>query len=103
MCLTVSNQDIYGHSKNVKKSKAYRPIAQAMGGWNTFSTIDKVLYRQKRRVVHRWFSDDTMKKFSPKMLSVIRTFCTQLQTGEDTGFGSWTSPKDMRDYCKSVV
>ena len=93
-------QDIYDHSKNVKKSKAYQPIAQTMGRWTAFSAIDKYLYRSKRRVVHRWFSDDTIKTFSPKMLSLIRTFCSQLLLDEGLDPGEWTRPKDMRDYCE---
>ena len=97
-----NNPDIYDHSKKVKKSKAYQPIAQTMGRWTAFSAIDKYLYRRKRRVVHRWFSDDTIKAFAPTMLSLLRIFCNQLQSDECTNDDDWTRPKNMRDYCKQT-
>lgn len=95
-----SPPDIYDHSRNVKKANAYRPIAQTMGRWTAFSTIDKHLYRRKRRVVHRWFSDDAIKTFTPRMLSLIRTFCTQLCKEDGATELGWTNPRNMRDYCE---
>ncbi|KAK3177881.1 hypothetical protein OEA41_000013 [Lepraria neglecta] len=97
-----SPPDIYDHSKKVKKAKAYRPIAQTMGRWTAFSAIDKYLYRRKRRVVHRWFSDDAIKTFTPRMLSLIRIFCTQLHKEEGATDHGWTKPRNMRDYCKPI-
>ena len=95
-----SSLDIYDHAKRVKKANAYRPIAQTMGRWTAFSTIDKYLYRRKRRVVHRWFSDDAIKTFSPRMLSLIRIFCAQLHKDDGATDLGWTKPRNMRDYCK---
>ena len=57
-----SSPDIYDHPIKVKIAKFERPIAQIMGRWGFFSTIDKFSYRHKRHVVHRWFSDHTIKK-----------------------------------------
>ena len=90
--------DIYGHSRNVKKSKAYLPIVYATGGFSILTSIEKDVHRNKRRLMSRWFSDDALDAFVPVMLSQIRIFCDKLLAGAATD--GWTEPKDMRDMCK---
>lgn len=60
--------DIYGPSKNVKKSKGYLPILPAPGALSVHTSIDKEMHRRKPKVISHGLGDDALKAFEPKLL-----------------------------------
>ena len=96
------HEDIYGHGKNVIKSKSYMPIAHATGGLNLLATIEKNAYRRKRKLLSQGFSAEALKSFEPKMLKLLKDFCSEIVKGSRPTEDCWTPPKNMRDWCKRV-
>ena len=72
------HQDIYGHGKNVVKFQSYTPTANATGGPNVLSTIEKGVYRSKRRPISQGFSVEALKDFEPKLLQLLDIFCGKI-------------------------
>lgn len=70
--------DIYGFSKNVKKSKAYLPMVPNQKSWCTLTTINKDAHRIKRKIVSQSLSDHALKEFEPALHKHIDNFCHKL-------------------------
>ena len=92
--------DIYGHRKNVQKSKAYLPMVPEGDGWCTLTCIDKSRHHQKRRLITQGLSDQALKQFEPALLANIRTFCDKLGEGGPRNIDSWTDARNMNDYSR---
>lgn len=90
--------DIYGHCKNVRKSKAYLPMVPEEGAWCTLTCIDKSMHRCKRRLITQGLSDDALKAFEPSLLSHLDIFCRKLGGDLFQHNGTWTEPRNMNDY-----
>ncbi|KAL6897582.1 cytochrome P450 [Trichoderma evansii] len=91
--------DIYGHGSKVKKYKNYRVLAQQAP--NTLTLSNKVQHARRRRVVAQAFSETSLRRFEPKVQSVLERFCQYLRSAakESTEKG-WTSPRDISKDCK---
>lgn len=96
-------EDIYGHGKNVVKSKSYAPIAHATGGLNVLATIEKTTFRRKRRLISQGFSTEALKDFEPRMLQLLNIFCSKIAEGSRLPHNEWTQSKNMRDWCKPLL
>lgn len=90
--------DIYDHSRNFKKAKAY---LVAPGPKSIFSSIERESHRIRRKVIARGLSDTAMKAFEPAMLAHIRLFCERLLEGSDMSqSNSSMHVRNMTDLCK---
>ena len=94
------NKVIYGHSKKVKKSRAFATISRVLGGESLLTIIDKSVHRVRRQSMSRSFSLEALHAFEATMLNHIRLFCNQLLTGSVDTRGGWTELKNMRALCK---
>lgn len=91
--------DIYGPSKNVKKSKGYLPILPAPGAFSVHTSMDKEMHRRKRKVISQGLGDDAVKAFEPEFLVHLRIFCDKLAGDKQNDDGNWTLPINMTDIC----
>ena len=94
--------DIYGFSKNVKKSKAYLTLVPDHNGWSTMTTIKKDAHRVKRKVVLQAFSDHALTNFEPALQKHIDSLCHRL-VGANQSLCDWTEGKTMHEWCKRTV
>lgn len=91
--------DIYGQSRNVKKSKGYLPILPAPGAFSVHTAIDKEMHRHKRKVLAQGLSDEALKRFEPTLLACVETLCEKLAEGQYESAEGWTKPKNMAHWC----
>lgn len=93
--------DIYGHGSKVKKYKNYRVLAQQAP--NTLTLSNKVQHARRRRVVAQAFSETSLRRFEPKVQSVLERFCQHLRNAanDKSAEGGWTSARDISKDCKS--
>jgi hypothetical protein len=96
---TLVCQDIYGHGKNVSKSSAYAALVHRVP--NTFTIVSKKEHAWRRRVLSQGFSNAMMRVMEAKILNYMKKLC-QFMIEDDlaVGNGSWTSPKNMSDWCR---
>ena len=91
--------DIYGFSKNVKKSKAYLPLVPN-NYWSTLTTIDKSVHRVKRKVFSQCLSEHAVKDYEPSLLTHVGSFCKRLQEGLPDS-DTWSEARAMDQWCSS--
>ena len=91
--------DIYGPSKNIKKSKGYLSILPAPGAFSVHTSIDKEMHRRKRKVLSHGLGDEALKAFEPELLVHIRLFCDKLGKNRQSQDADWTLSKNMADLC----
>ncbi|KAL7896740.1 cytochrome P450 [Trichoderma sp. SZMC 28014] len=84
--------DVYGHGAKVKKYKNYRVLASQAP--NTLTLSNKVQHARRRRVVAQAFSETSLRRFEPKVQSVLERFCQHLRSAANESTG-WTSPRDI--------
>ncbi|KAM0450923.1 hypothetical protein ACHAO4_006315 [Trichoderma viride] len=86
--------DVYGHGAKVKKYKGYRVLAQQAP--NTLTLSNKVQHARRRRVVAQAFSETSLRRFEPKVQSVLEIFCQHLRSAvNESAENGWTSPRDI--------
>ena len=90
--------DIYGHSKNMQKSKAYLPMVPDGIGWSTLTTIDKEQHRFKRRLLSSGLGENTLQGFQSVMLQYIDDFCEKL--GAESTVERDSSPRNMIQWAE---
>lgn len=91
--------DVYGHGAKVKKYKGYRVLAQQAP--NTLTLSNKVQHARRRRVVAQAFSETSLRRFEPKVQSVLERFCQHLRSAvNESAENGWTSPRDISKDCK---
>ncbi|QKX59054.1 uncharacterized protein TRUGW13939_06184 [Talaromyces rugulosus] len=61
--------EIYGHGSKVKKYTNYRVLAQQAP--NLLTIRDKLQHARRRRVVSQAFSESSLRKFEPKLLTML--------------------------------
>ena len=88
--------DIY-HSKDVQKSKAYKPMHPASGVCNVHSAIDKSVHRRKRKVISQGLSDQCMRSVEPMILSHIDVFLQKIMasTNRDRLENDWSMAMNL--------
>jgi len=79
--------DIYGHGAKVKKYTNYRVLAQQAP--NLLTIRDKLQHARRRRVLSQAFSESSIRKFEPKLLSRLSRFSEAIRSS------SVESPRDM--------
>ena len=92
--------DIYGPSRNIKKSKGYHALLPAPGAFSIHTAIDKSMHRRKRKVLAQGLSDDVLKMFEPALLACIKKFCEKLAESQNMSGEGWTQPKNMTHWCE---
>ncbi|KAL9623632.1 MAG: hypothetical protein Q9160_002088 [Pyrenula sp. 1 TL-2023] len=98
------DKDIYGHSKNVKKSKNYLEVLQDKTSnrfESTFTTIDKAEARYKRGLLYAGFNEENLLAFQSRMLEHIDMFCDNL--GESSASEHYNAPKNMIQWCEFLT
>ena len=81
MCLARNLQkcpDIYNINANVQKGFLYHVVTSQFGFASTFSTTDKAIHAQKKRVLAPAFTDASLKNIEEFFLKHIRTFISQI-------------------------
>lgn len=102
-------EDIYGHNKNVTKSKAYLALRGADGSVSILTSWDKKEHGRKRRVIAQGFTEAAVRGYEPIVKENIQTLCTQLlgmskesnpivQSSEP-----WSAPRDMANWSKPTL
>lgn len=92
--------DVYGHGAKVKKYKNYRVLAQQAP--NTLTLSNKVQHARRRRVVAQAFSETSLRRFEPKVQSILERFCQHLRSAaNEPAEKGWTSPRDISKDCES--
>ncbi|KAK6543679.1 hypothetical protein TWF694_000416 [Orbilia ellipsospora] len=70
--------EIYGYSKQLRKSRFYYAFPAIKSNPNTHSGIDKVAHGRKRRILSQAFSESALKGMEDLILDRIRFFQQQL-------------------------
>jgi len=70
--------EIYGYSKQIRKSRFYTAFPAIKSNPNTHSGIDKVAHGRKRRILSQAFSESALKGMEDLILDRIRFFQKQL-------------------------
>ena len=100
--MLINTLDIYGPSRNVKKSKGYHALLPAPGAFSIHTAIDKNMHRRKRRVLAQGLSDDVLKMFEPALHAIIKKFCGKLAENQNESSEGWTEPKNMTHWCEFI-
>ncbi|KAF3937911.1 hypothetical protein ABW19_dt0209692 [Dactylella cylindrospora] len=75
---SVALHEIYGYSKQIRKSRFYYAFPAIKSNPNTHSGIDKVAHGRKRRILSQAFSEFALKGMEDLILDRIRFFQKQL-------------------------
>jgi cytochrome P450 len=67
---------------------------------NTLTLSDKAQHSRRRRVISQAFSENSMRRFEPILVSKIDRFC-QLLRARQADADQWTSPLNMARQCKT--
>ncbi|POR32440.1 Putative benzoate 4-monooxygenase cytochrome p450 [Tolypocladium paradoxum] len=98
---------IYGHGKNVRKSKSYLRISLVPGVHPTLGTIDNQKHAKLRRILNQGLSDSHIRALDSELNDIAAIFAKglgetqdrfQISGGIDTADG-WSSPKNMAHWC----
>ena len=95
---SLTQADIYGNMKKVKKSKSYH----VHGDTNLLGIQDKKFYANRKKIFQQGFSDTANREHEPKVIKVVDIFIEKISENETPGETSdgWTNPKDMALWCK---
>lgn len=93
--------DIYGNSKNVKKSKSY----MIHGVTNLIGITDKTQYARNKKIFQQGFSDSAIREHEPKVIREVNTFIEKMSENETTERepNGWTNPKNMALWCMTFL
>lgn len=97
--------DIYGHGKNIKKSKAYGPLVVLPGAFNTNTAIDKSVHSRKRRLVGQGFTETALRSAEPFIRNHLRNWCASLVEINIDGqqpANDWSEPKDISILSENI-
>lgn len=91
--------DIYGNGKKLKKSKSYAVHGQG----NLIGIQDKAEYASMKKIFQQGFSDSANREHEPKVIQEIDTFIEKISENEspDASKDGWSSPKNMSLWCMS--
>jgi hypothetical protein len=107
-CLTVNYADIYGHGKNMQKSKPY--LAMVHNTPSTFTLLDRREHAWKKRILSQRLSEASIRQFEPAILELIDRFCEYLCPPSDlqdkdassaVTANGWSEPFNMSTRCES--
>ncbi|TEA13259.1 Cytochrome P450 monooxygenase apf7 [Colletotrichum sidae] len=97
---------IYGHGKNVRKSKAYHRISLVKGVEATQSVVDKAKHGKLRRILNQGLSDSYIRNMDSELTRLASLFASTLGASRDHFHPStegaqdgWSCPKNMGHYC----
>jgi cytochrome P450 len=90
----------------VQKSRSYETTSSPRGAYNTFSAVDKVTHRQKRKVVNQAFTEHSLRELEPVVLKQTNLFLQGLAAsskGSDASIGQWSAPVNLTLWCKYLT
>jgi cytochrome P450 len=102
-----SSLDIYGHNKNVTKSKAYYSLMPPDLTHSVLSAWDKIVHGRKRRVIGQGFTEPAVRGYEPIIKENINIFCKTLLDGDgrvppdSPAADAWSPPMDMAKFGKA--
>lgn len=97
--LTLGALDIYFVGKNVRKSGGYHRMVHQVP--SVFTCIDKKEHSQRRRIIGPGFSDHSLKKFEPQLMSHIRKFSSIIECNSNSK--EWGPGMQMSDWCSYLT
>jgi len=105
ICMLLTLADIYGHGKNITKSKAYLALRPPDNTASVLTSWDKVEHGRKRRVVAHGFTDMAVRGYEPIIKEKIEILCEQLlkpagEAEKTEGSDQWSPPRDMALWSK---
>ncbi|EOA91200.1 uncharacterized protein SETTUDRAFT_177837 [Exserohilum turcica Et28A] len=96
---------IYGHGKNVRKSKGYLRISLVPGVHPTLGTMDDREHGKLRRLLNQGLSDSHFRAFDSEMCRLALLFASSLGKRQDTfdptleaGEDQWSAPKNLAEW-----
>ncbi|EXJ68907.1 uncharacterized protein A1O5_07839 [Cladophialophora psammophila CBS 110553] len=95
--------DIYGHAKNIAKSKAYWALLGREEKWSVLTAWDKKVHGRKRRVIAQGFTEAAVRGYEPVIKENITILCKRLlaSDGRDAApeaSSAWSLPLDMSKF-----
>lgn len=97
--------DIYGHGKNIQKSKAYGSLVAIPGVFSTHNAIEKSVHTRKRRLLGQGFTETALRSAEPFIRKHLRSWCTALIEANADGPKSsdkWSEPRDMSTLSMNI-
>ncbi|EDU46177.1 benzoate 4-monooxygenase cytochrome P450 [Pyrenophora tritici-repentis Pt-1C-BFP] len=100
-----SKKGIYGHGKNVRKSKGYLRISLVPGVHPTLGTMDDKEHGKLRRLLNQGLSDSHFRTIDSEISRLALLFASNLGKTQDTfdsslkpGEGQWSAPKNLAEW-----
>ena len=95
--------DIYGHGKNVIKSKAYWSLMPPSNSFSVLTAWDKAVHGRKRRMIGHGFTEPAVRGYEPIIKENIGIFCKTLLNGDGqlsvaATASQWSPPMDMAKF-----
>jgi len=100
--------DIYGHGKNITKSKAYLALRPPENTPSVLTSWDRIEHGRKRRAVAHGFTEMAVRGYEPIIKEKIELLCQQLlnpaeEAVKNEGSDQWSPPRDMALWSKSTL
>ncbi|GAP87075.1 putative benzoate 4-monooxygenase cytochrome P450 [Rosellinia necatrix] len=96
---------IYGHGKNVKKSKGYLRISLVPGVHPTLGTLDNKEHGKLRRILNQGLSDSHIRTMNTEISRLAALFASSVGETRDRfnsslapGSDGWSAPKNMTEW-----
>ena len=98
-CSSLTLEDIYGHAKNITKSKAYLALQPQDDIASVLTSWDRAEHGRKRRIVAHGFTETAVRGYEPVINEKIELLCEQLLSPAEgiviKGAEQWSPPRDM--------
>lgn len=108
--LTLRDQDIYRHSKNLQKHPNYSVMSHKIP--STLSLHEEPMHAHKKRLIGKTLAPSSIQHFESVILEQVHKFCSCLSlAGRDNlpagkreePTSQWTIPRNMAQWCKHHV
>ncbi|KIY00707.1 uncharacterized protein Z520_03372 [Fonsecaea multimorphosa CBS 102226] len=95
--------DIYGHGKNIAKSKAYWALLTRARQFSVLTAWDKKVHGRKRRVVGQGFTEAAVRGYEPVIKDNVTILCNKLLANDGRNAvpeaaNAWSLPVDMSEF-----